>query len=225
MNLPNNFDLDYYKNEYNLNDMNKEELKKHYLSFGRFNGYKYNEKVKFSIVMSYFNRKIQIIRTLDKIKETYYNKYDFEVIIIDDNSNEDQILTEILSNYPYYINYIYISKEEKGDRINPCNAYNKGFDASTGEIVIIQNPECYHVGDILKYINDNMKENDYYSFSCYNTNGEEFTKELIESSNIIAKIHDPDFNRRNLQGFATWFNHPTLNQQDFIFVLQFLKVN
>ncbi len=76
--------------------------------------------------MSYFNnRKEQTINTLNSFNK-YINQYDFEVVIVDDNSNTEFKLNDIIQNYSFKL-IIEISEEEKGDRINPCGAYNRGI--------------------------------------------------------------------------------------------------
>jgi hypothetical protein len=172
-----------------------------------------NMTKKISIVMTYFNdRKEQTINTLDGFEKQYVGKYNFEVIIVDDNSNEENKLSEIIKKYSFKINLIEISVEEKGDRINPCVAYNKGFKEATGEIIIIQNPECYHVGDIIKYTLNNLKEQDYFSYSCFATNDPEITKEMIKSDNIYKLVTNDDFLNKNVTHPSIqmhWYNHPT----------------
>jgi len=174
---------------------------------------KENNLYDISIVMTYFNRKKQIIRTLDGFEKNYFGKYKFEVIIVDDNSKEEEEeeeekLDKIIQNYSFDIKLIKISSEEKGNRINPCTAYNKGFLEASGRIILIQNPECYHVGNILEYTLNNLKEEDYFSYSCFNTNSEELTIELLNSKNIFEKINDENFRKKNIQD-NQWYNHPT----------------
>lgn len=72
--------------------------------------------------------------------------------------------------YKFKIKYKYITSDEKKDRINPCIPYNIGFELCKGDIIIIQNAECFHVGNILQYLIDNLNENDYITFSCFSTN-------------------------------------------------------
>ena len=164
--------------------------------------YKYD----YSIVMGYYNRKIQTVRTLDKFKELYCIsdkcKYNFEVVIVDDNSTTPHDLTEIVTGYTFPIKYIKISAEEKGDRLNPCSVYNRGFREAEGKIVMIQNPECIHMNDLLVYLSTNLTENDYFAFSCYNCTSEELTQELLNDN---TKINDMDYNKRNR---ICWYNHP-----------------
>ena len=57
----------------------------------------------------------------------YVGKYNFEVVIVDDNSNDENRLEEDIKQFSIPIKLIVISNEEKGNRINPCAAYNRGF--------------------------------------------------------------------------------------------------
>lgn len=176
--------------------------------------YKYD----ISIVMGYYNRKPQLINTLDYFKKTYTN-YNYEVIIVDDNSNIEHQLDTILSNYNFPIKYIKITQEEKGNRINPCVPYNKGFKEAEGERVIIQNPECIHRGDILGYVNKNLTYNDYIAFSCYNCSSNELTQALL---NNISLINNPLFNSKNK---FPWYNHPKFRPVHYHFCASIMNDN
>ena len=168
-------------------------------------------KKSISIVMAYYNRKPQTIETLNGFERMYAGKYNFEVIIVDDNSNDENRLEEAIKLFSFPINLIVISEEEKGDRINPCTAYNKGFKQAKGDIIIIQNPECYHVGDILKDIILNLTEQDYFSYSCYTANNFEITNKLITSSEPYKLIQNKDFDDNNFKLIGlSWYNHPTI---------------
>ena len=165
-----------------------------------------------SVVMAYFNdRKEQTKNTLDGFETEYAGKYNFEVIIVDDNSDYDNKLDDIITNYSFPINLIVISAEEKGDRLNPCSAFNKGFKAARGNIIMIQNPECYHVGNILGYTLDNLLEKDYFSYSCYATNSVKNTNKLLHHVCPYELVKDCRFNKENINrmGGSSWFNHPT----------------
>jgi hypothetical protein len=177
--------------------------------------------------MAYFNnRKEQTINTLNSFKELYYPLdkpyYNFEVIIVDDNCNDEFKLHNILNNYPFIIKYIEISKEEKGIRKNPCLAYNKGFENASGDVIIIQNPECMHVGDIILFLVNNLKENDYFSFSCFSTNNYDINNELVKSNNKFEKINNNDFLNRNTHGI-NWYNHPIYRPVSYHFCTAIYK--
>jgi len=169
---------------------------------------KMDNNLKISIVMAYYNRKEQTIETLNSFANLY-QKYNFEVIIIDDNSNDKNKLEDIIKNYSFSINIITIDSNEKELRVNPCIAYNKGFTQSTGDIIIIQNPECYHVGDIIGHTLKNLKESDYFSYSCFTSNSFEHNNELLSHHSPYELIQDPAFNKKNYELInLSWYNHP-----------------
>lgn len=123
-----------------------------------------NIEKKISIVMAYYNRKEQLITTFDTIKLSSYSN--FEVIIVDDTSNDENRLEDIIDNYNFTIKLIRIEPINK-TWINSCIPYNIGIQNAIGDIIILQNPEVCHIGDILTYVNKYMKEDQYISFSCY----------------------------------------------------------
>lgn len=172
----------------------------------------------FSIVMGYYNRKPQLKRTLDKFKETY-GCYKYEVVIVDDNSTPEHNLDELVKEYSYPINLIKITEEEKGSRINPCSVYNKGFREAKGKIVVIQNPECIHFGDLLGYLKSNIGHNDYFAFSAYNCTSVEFTDNLLKN---IHLVNDPNFNKQNN---ICWYNHPVTRPVHYHFCAAMLNDN
>lgn len=149
----------------------------------------FNKDPYISIVMSYYNnRKKQTLKTLDGFENKYNNKYNFEVVIVDDNSNNECKLDKHINKYNFPINLIVINEEEKGKRINPCIAYNKGFTNAIGDIIIIQNPECYHIDDIIGYTLNNLTEQDYYTYSCYQINTPDIQQRLFYKSDICNDI-------------------------------------
>ena len=169
-----------------------------------------SEVIDVSIVMAYFdNRKEQTINTLNRFEELYAGLYNFEVIIVDDNSLDENRLDNYIGRFLYPVEYRYISKEEKGNRINPCLAYNIGFKLARGKIVMIQNPECYHVQDILKHVLSNLTVTDYYSYSCFISNSTEMTNKLLSN---LSLVHDENFLFQNqtVDNNCTlnWYNHP-----------------
>jgi hypothetical protein len=124
---------------------------------------KCNKKI--SIVMAYINRKEQTILTLTQFNFLYLNKYDFEVIIVDDNSSPENDLSEIIHNYKFKIKLIKINKKTW---INPVIAYNLGFTFIEGDIVILQNPEIFHCNDIIKISIEKLENNNnYYTFQIF----------------------------------------------------------
>lgn len=172
-------------------------------------------KVTVSIVMAYYNRKPQTLETLHGFERIYAGKYNFEVVIVDDNSNEENRLEEDIKQFSFPINLIVISAEEKGDRVNPCTAYNKGFKQAKGDIIIIQNPECYHVGNIIEHTIMNLTEQDYFSYSCYTANSHDITDKLLKSNSPYELIKNKEFDNLNFNLIdLSWYNHPTIPERN-----------
>ncbi len=146
-----------------------------------------------SICMAYYNRQELLDRTIKSIKSSVIK--DYEIIIVDDASSipvscpEAQIIT--------------IKQEEKWWH-NPCLVYNMAFKQAKGDIIIIQNPECMHYGDVLKYTVDNIVDGLYLSFSCYAINQKE-TQGL--NSGVAINVQDKSFGGKDKNGY---YNHPAL---------------
>ena len=177
--------------------------------------YKYD----FSIVMGYYNRKRQTMKTLNAFNYYTSLNYNFEVIIIDDNSKYEHQLDEEVKQFSYPIKYIKVTPQEKGDRINPCVPFNMGFKNAEGRIVVIQNPECIHVNNLLGYLDSSLTYNDYMAFSCYNCTSQQLTCELL---NNIELINDLEFTKRNK---FCWYNHPTIRPVHYHFCAGIMNDN
>ena len=107
------------------------------------------------------------------------NRDDWEVVIVDDCSREEERMDDIIKKYKFNINYIFIDEKEKGARINPGYTFNKGFAAAKGEIIIIQNSECFHITDILSYTENHLTDKNYLVFSCFATYNDKATSMLV----------------------------------------------
>jgi GT2 family glycosyltransferase len=116
--------------------------------------------------MAYYNRRDLLIKTLESIAKTQF-KGNFEIIVVDDASIDFQRVTDLPGLFPKLnLRIIQIDKKDKW-WVNPCIPNNIGFELALGEIFIIQNPECLHVGDILSYAVENISVNKYIAFGCY----------------------------------------------------------
>lgn len=173
----------------------------------------------FSIVMTYFDRKKQILNTINQFEKIYKN-YNFELIIVDDNSSVEHKLNDVINNYTLNIKYILISAEEKEDRVNPCLAYNKGFEQAKGKIVLIQNAECYHSQNLFNFISKNLTSNNYLTFSCYNTSTERISNYVINNPLIIF---NREFHHHYMNSLCKkydkplWLNFPEYNETNYHF--------
>lgn len=152
-----------------------------------------------SIVMTYYNRKPQLLKTLLSIRASSIKN--IEVIIVDDCSSPENKLTDIVNDYPFPIHLLELKKEDKW-YLNPCIPFNKGFKMTSGDIVVIQNPECYHAGDVLKVLSESVNDTNYITMGCYSLN--EFdTKQFL--------INNYGYNLNNkcatYDGESSWYNH------------------
>lgn len=176
--------------------------------------------------MGYLNRKKQLISTLKTIEKSKHKNY--EIIIADDGSEEKHKLDDLNILFPQIdIKVFQIKKSE--NIINPGFAYNYALQQSSGEIIILQNPECYHVGDILTYVNNNLDENMYFTFPCfylwnydlneeltsiydkYDNFNEKYIKEVM---NFISTYEQNTILPKKTHG---WVNHNTYNKTDLHF--------
>ena len=87
-----------------------------------------------SVVTAYYNRKKLFQRTLNSMMP-YYGKVDFEVIVVDDGSDELERLEDLQTDFPF-LRVIRLEKENKWYK-NPCIPFNIGFSEIKGDKVII----------------------------------------------------------------------------------------
>lgn len=152
-----------------------------------------------SVIMAYYNRKSLLLNTLNSIKG------ECEIIVVDDASDDEHQLRDIKG-----IKLIEIKKEEK-TWVNSCMAFNRGFNVASGDIIIIQNPECEHAGDIINYTLNNITDNNYLSFGCYS---------LPKTNNktIINKCV-------SIEGDSGWYNHSIYRPYGYHFCSAITKKN
>lgn len=117
-----------------------------------------------TICMAYYNRKSQLFKTLESIKQSSIINEVF-LVIVDDASDPEHELFDNDFDIPHLL--IKHNKEDKW-WVNPGYANNialKNIPKETTTI-ILQNPENYHVGDVILSAK-NVKDNEYYVFACY----------------------------------------------------------
>lgn len=168
-----------------------------------------------SVVTAYYNRKKLFTRTL-KSMLPYYGKIDFEVIVVDDGSDEAERLEDLQTDFPF-LRVIRLEKQNKWYK-NPCIPFNIGFEAVKGDKIIIQNPECYHFGAILAYVDTHLKENEYLSFGCFsmdklNTDDDA----LFFDEKNIAKLIENNNRSFTTDGDLGWYNHSKFRPEAFHF--------
>jgi GT2 family glycosyltransferase len=116
-----------------------------------------------SIVTAYYNRKNLFYQTLLSISKSKFK--DIELIAVDDCSSPKHRLEDLTDEFSF-LKIIRLEKEKKW-YINPCIPFNIGIREAKGDIIILQNPECFHVHDVISYINENVNDSNYISVSAY----------------------------------------------------------
>ena len=120
-------------------------------------------KRKVSIVMAYYNRRDLFYLTLKSIANSKVSN--LELIVVDDCSTEEERVEDLVQEFPFLK---VIRVERKGKWwINPCIPFNMGIAKATGDIIVLQNPECIHVGDVLTHIVQNLTDDNFLSISAY----------------------------------------------------------
>ena len=171
-----------------------------------------------SIVMAYYQRLQQLKITLETISLSSYKK-DVEVIVVDDASDEGQRADQVLNQFDLDFKYYYNKKEER-TWTNPCHSFNIGFKMASGKIVIIQNPECFHAGDIIAHAVKNVNDN-YLVYSCKRLLNGEWKKmfQISRTSPAFVKYTN------QLKGSGGWYNHPVYNPTKYHFVSAIARKN
>lgn len=148
-----------------------------------------------TIVMTYRDRQEQLNRTLESMSRS--KSGDFRVIIVDDRS-EKKIT---ISGYPFPIDILRLEGGLTMQRqwFNSGIPYNIGFyfallPLNRPDVVIIQNAECYHEGDIISHAH-NVPETEYWSYHCYSLSEGELPG--VKPVNKGASI----------DGDSAWYNH------------------
>lgn len=181
--------------------------------------------------MAYHNRKDLLSKTL-KMLDLNPNKI-FEVIVVDDASDEEHRLEDCL-DFSFETTLVRINPEHK-THTNPCVPFNIGFSYARGDKIIIQNPECMHVGDLISRT-QKIKENEYLSFHCYSFN-KGLTVQLDEVNfsknsfqNLSNELSDVIYNKLpqvpcETQYAPCWFNHAVIRPKIYHFASAILKSN
>ena len=117
--------------------------------------------------------------------------------------NRADLWAKTLESFEQYYDrdVIYISDPDPDpkDYVNPAIAYNRAFIEALKfdpDIIIIQNGECYHGGDIVGYAEKNLTDKNYISFGCYSLSKESPIPPVIKWDEGAS-----------YDGQSAWYNH------------------
>lgn len=136
------------------------------------------DDINFSIIIPAYNASESIIRTLDSLTLQTY-KY-FEVIIVDDLSNDTDKLESILSNYIRKGLDINLYKSEV--KLNGAGARNKGIALSINDYICFLDADDSWLPNKLQIYRNNISDPSYSKNNVY------YSKVSIVKNNEIIKI-------------------------------------
>jgi len=132
---------------------------------------------------------------------------------VDDASVAQEQIDDVPSLFDLDITVMKVVANEKWWR-NPCIPFNMGFNRAQGDIIIIQNPECIHCGDILGTAVRQLRDNIYLNFGCYSLD-DALTRKVraldFSAPKLSARLEGvlaPMINRGTVGDAETgWYNH------------------
>ena len=111
------------------------------------------KKIKYSFIIPYYRRIVQLKCTLNSFVDYYQDRDDFEVIIANDIKSsqtlgEDEYLLETLQLFQLKFS-IRVITTGNPESWNPVMAYQAAVKISRGDYLILTSPECVHRVNIL----------------------------------------------------------------------------
>jgi hypothetical protein len=124
-----------------------------------------------SIVMTCFEQPEQLRNTLDSFRFHGCGP-EVEVVVVDDGSIIYRADADIPTS-TFELRIIYLPCGGKWYS-NPCIPFNLGFKAANGELVFIQNAECFHHDIIVRHARANVGADNYLAYACQSQTTEDF---------------------------------------------------
>lgn len=96
-----------------------------------------------SVVMPYWRRQAILDQSLATYRSLYPHE-DLEIIVVDDGSPEP---AEVRGEFPWPVRVVRLTAKDTA--LNPCIPFNLGVAESSGEFIVLTNPEIVHRSPIL----------------------------------------------------------------------------
>jgi glycosyltransferase involved in cell wall biosynthesis len=152
------------------------------------------------VVMTYFERPHQLRQTLKSIAKTAHTNY--EVVIVDDCSRVGmEAAVGLLEK-----SRITILHTTQKQWTNPEPAYNIGIYYAMlqkPDVVVLQNAECYHVGDVISDAAARTSEANYITYGCFSLD----EANTFRTHDITALLQANEIGASR-DGQCAWYNHP-----------------
>ena len=96
--------------------------------------------------------------------------------------------------------------------VNSCVPLNKAIEATKAPLIMLSNPECFHVGDVVAAAIENTNDKNYIVFACYALS-EQQTRQFFDSGEV--SYMDPYSS--SVGGNKGWYNHSVINPRPYHF--------
>lgn len=183
-----------------------------------------------SIILPYYNRREYLKATLDSFEHYYSDREDFQIVIVDDGSDLDDQVNDIIGQYNLWIKLIII-ENKRG--INPCYSNNVGVRYSDGDIIVLSSPEVMHTCDMFELSNnfEKLTDGSYLQFSvfCVTETGIRSTllddEVAFKTKESLIRGNVPNFyNNLGCNGdsfnnnMGSWYTHSKIRNNCFNFL-------
>ena len=136
--------------------------------------------INYSIIMPYYRRKIQLFNTIASLRDHYNSRFDWELIIVEDikNAADEAAHASLFETLEYIPSHFRIKHIIAGELnwSNPAPLFNAGVQVSEGKNLVITNPECFHINNILGGLDREFELNPDVYVVCACESAGDFTK-------------------------------------------------
>ncbi|WP_316747200.1 glycosyltransferase family 2 protein [Pedobacter gandavensis] len=115
-----------------------------------------------SVVMSFY-KKMKDFRRVLPVNAPYFERNGIEVIIALDEPTECEELIEFIKGYPD-INWRIIVNRNDHEWRNPCKAWNVGIRHATKNYILVVDPECEFLTDVVHHLKYAAETYDNYFY-------------------------------------------------------------
>ncbi len=168
-----------------------------------------------SIVTAYYNRRALFIRTLESL--VHFGGPEFEVVVVDDGSREEERLEDLVERFPF-LRVFRLDPRQKWYS-NPCIPFNIAIRQSRGESVILQNPECFHAGPVVKHVAEHLHKGKYLSYACYALSNPDTKALRGDAEEVQAQVRTFEMEHKAPVHVASagWYNHSQYSPRGYHF--------
>jgi len=143
-----------------------------------------------SLILPYYNRKNYLQVTLDSFEYLYADRDDFQIVIVDDKSDEQHRVENFVTKYNELNIKVIRIENKKG--INPCYPVNVGVRESDGDVILLSSPEIFHTCNIFDISNSfsDITDNNYLQFSVFCTTESSINDSLLKPDMELKHKYD-----------------------------------